>query len=41
MFLVFSIGTGTLGSWIFTMSIIGIIIKKLQLFEISQETEED
>ncbi len=31
MFLVFSIGTGTLGSWIITMSIIGIIIKKLQI----------
>jgi hypothetical protein len=41
MFLVFSIGTGTLGSWIFTMSIIGIIIKKLQLFETTPETEEE
>jgi O-antigen ligase/polysaccharide polymerase Wzy-like membrane protein len=31
MFLTFSIGTGTLGSWIITMAILGIIIKKLQL----------
>lgn len=31
MFLTFSIGTGTLGSWIITMSIIGIIIKKIEL----------
>jgi hypothetical protein len=31
MFLTFSIGTGTLGSWIITMGILGIIIKKLQL----------
>jgi hypothetical protein len=38
MFLVFSIGTGTLGSWIITMGILGIIIKKLQLmFETSTE----
>jgi len=38
MFLTFSIGTGTLGSWIITMSIIGIIIKKIELmFETSTQ----
>lgn len=31
MFLTFSFGTGTLGSWIITMGILGIIMKKLQL----------
>lgn len=31
MFLTFSIGTGTLGSWIITMGVLGIIIKKLEL----------
>ena len=31
MFLLFSIGTGTLGSWIITMGLLGIIIKNIEI----------
>jgi hypothetical protein len=35
LFLVFSIGTGTLGAWPFTMLLLGVIIKTIQLKEIT------
>ncbi|MEO7049271.1 MAG: O-antigen ligase family protein [Ferruginibacter sp.] len=37
MFLTFSIATGTLGSWIITMGILGIIIKIVELLKASKQ----